>query len=721
MAYFEFPHTRTYEGDLGFIIAKLMELSAKYETFFLENNIKFADPIEWNITTQYQGYTIVADPINELAYISKKPVPAGILLTDTNFWQPIGSLVTDYEARQAIAVLENTVSSLSSSLTTETTRRVQGDTQLSLRMDTINSNLSAEITNRENADTTINGRIDTIAGSVTTEANTRAAADSDIRSQIDSEVYARETADSTINARIDSIVALTPGSTTGDAELADIRVWYDGKTSATAGDAVRGQIDNVMDLLDQAELFESRNVLFKTTFSLGSTGYWIGEINPNSAQAYLKLFDNDTTADVSGVSVGVGNGTAVATWLMYSGTIQNTQINSTAKYLMFGGGNATQMNKFLKRYNLMVSLGTGFIPYEGATTPVLARIEEAFESINNLKYGGFVSSATYPVLLPDLDNAPISTAYVLNFGANETKPAHVPDDVNYSMAAVITLGAPYKVQFWIDSNNICRRDFGVSWSAWNTLFNKLDFYATPSTLMGLLHRQSGKRRTIYLTPGTYDIYQMYLDYYGADFWSEYTGYAGTSDMFNAGLYINNLNLIGQGGVKFVFSGTSSEAVQLNFAAFVLSGEASIENFTIDIGENKIRNAIHDDFAYNGSVIRYENITFDGTPYRDVVIAGGFRLGCSYTFKNCVFVNNDNIEDISYHSHATGTTPNRLVISNCLGSKECVFKWYGTGAEINDVIVNNSQFSRIYKRAHTSEPHEIDNINLVKFLCVETNP
>ena len=239
--------------------------------------------------------------------------------------------------------------------------------------------------------------------------------------------------------------------------------------------------------------------------------------------------------------------------------------------------------------------------------------------------------------------------------------------------------------------------------------------------MGLLHRQSGNRRTIYLTPGTYDIYQMYLDYYGADFWTDYTGYAGTTDMFNAGLWINNLRLIGQGGVKFVFSGASSEAVKLNFAAFVLSGEASIENFTIDIGENKIRNAIHDDFAYNGSVIRYENITFDGTPYRDVVIAGGFRLGCSYTFKNCVFVNNDNIEDISYHSHATGATPNRLVISNCLGSKECVFKWYGTGAEINDVIVNNSQFSKIYKRAHTSEPHEIDNINLVKFLCVETNP
>ena len=30
MAYFEFPHTRSYEGDLGFIIKKLMELTDKY-------------------------------------------------------------------------------------------------------------------------------------------------------------------------------------------------------------------------------------------------------------------------------------------------------------------------------------------------------------------------------------------------------------------------------------------------------------------------------------------------------------------------------------------------------------------------------------------------------------------------------------------------------------------------------------------------------------------
>lgn len=102
MAYFEFPHTRNYEGDLGFIIKKLIELTEKYNTFFAYNSIKFADPITWNITTQYPAYMIVFDTNNQGAYISKQPVPVGIDIINTDYWEFIGPLVVDAYARTMI-------------------------------------------------------------------------------------------------------------------------------------------------------------------------------------------------------------------------------------------------------------------------------------------------------------------------------------------------------------------------------------------------------------------------------------------------------------------------------------------------------------------------------------------------------------------------------------------------------------------------------------------
>lgn len=115
-----------------------------------------------------------------------------------------------------------------------------------------------------------------IRGLITAEAQERASTDSGLEMRKADKTQVATVAETlgdginvarneinTLSNRMDTFSSLPSGSTSGNAELVDIRVGADGKTYSTAGNAVRGQLSNITEttrnLLDINNWVSSNN------------------------------------------------------------------------------------------------------------------------------------------------------------------------------------------------------------------------------------------------------------------------------------------------------------------------------------------------------------------------------------------------------------------------------------------------------------------------------
>ena len=86
---YDFPNVSAYDSDLREVLTMLRGLTHEMRDFTVVNKITNAGA--WDITRQYKPWTIVSD--NNIGYISVRPVPAGIEITNTDYW----ALVADYD------------------------------------------------------------------------------------------------------------------------------------------------------------------------------------------------------------------------------------------------------------------------------------------------------------------------------------------------------------------------------------------------------------------------------------------------------------------------------------------------------------------------------------------------------------------------------------------------------------------------------------------------
>ena len=202
----KYPYTDFHELNLDWILSIIKSLDAEMDNFVNINTIKYADPLLWNITSQYEQNTLVQDSIGT-TYLSKKPVPIGVPVTNTEYWLKVAdfsgqagviksSIAAVDEGASTTASGDRTVNQLfwlNNYLCQIIRDMVQGDQYyegvnykkvtieelLVLITNSINdtkSDLSNEITNRAESEAGINTRIDgvnTKIDSVNGEINIR--------------------------------------------------------------------------------------------------------------------------------------------------------------------------------------------------------------------------------------------------------------------------------------------------------------------------------------------------------------------------------------------------------------------------------------------------------------------------------------------------------------------------------------------------------------------
>lgn len=98
---FILPFTNLHELNLDWIIQAIKSQEDRLTQFVSLNSIKYANPFQWNITSQYAINTLVIDPQDGTAYLSVQPVPSGVQITNTDYWTPVFTLQNFTDALKA--------------------------------------------------------------------------------------------------------------------------------------------------------------------------------------------------------------------------------------------------------------------------------------------------------------------------------------------------------------------------------------------------------------------------------------------------------------------------------------------------------------------------------------------------------------------------------------------------------------------------------------------
>ena len=423
----QFPYSDFHELNLDWIIREVKRLTQEMETFQAVNKVIFKG--EWNISNNYKAWDIVFN--DNLSYIASQPVPAGIDISNVGYWILIGPVTVDEQARGAIASLTNEVELKFG--------------EIDIEIDDIKVN-SDQIP-------VINGRVENLTNELQAESSARSAEDI------------------LINARIDNIIQLEPGSTTGDAELQDIRVAANGETFETAGDSVRGQLELVNTTFDYVGVNGGfgfvKGKYISTSGAIGSVVDLTPSTNVNLNYSIIDCKDRD-------VFFVTGTGAGGARLFAF--------IDEDNKLLYQAPANAAWTNqKVIAPYGSRKAI----VNVLKANPYTVVRLDNTSPLYNSVLSSSNVTlnSTNYVLLnITDADTIISNSVYGIASNIDETMIAHLPKygkaGMLYSVSCFApdstTPGGTVSIQFYASTDGfdyLYRTQVSGTWSSWYSLTN----------------------------------------------------------------------------------------------------------------------------------------------------------------------------------------------------------------------------------------------------------
>lgn len=117
MGFFDkYPYTDFHELNLDWLLQRIKELAKEMQDFEAANKLNYAGV--WDITKDYTRWSIVSTDDGN-GYLSITPVPAGIQISNTDYWIKLYDFVTALGALEGrVSTLEGAVSNLQGRMTT---------------------------------------------------------------------------------------------------------------------------------------------------------------------------------------------------------------------------------------------------------------------------------------------------------------------------------------------------------------------------------------------------------------------------------------------------------------------------------------------------------------------------------------------------------------------------------------------------------------------------